>query len=49
MPRGSWRSCSGSEVRDLVKDLVIGLGLALLVVALLLFASFNATFIYRGF
>jgi hypothetical protein len=36
-------------VRALVKDLVIGLGLAALVVALLLFASFNSTFIYRGF
>jgi len=36
-------------MRALLKDLVIGLGLALLVVALLLFASFNSTFIYRGF
>jgi hypothetical protein len=32
-----------------LKDAVIGLGLALVVIALLMFASFNATFIYRGF
>lgn len=37
------------EMEAFVKDLLIGLGLALLVVALLLFASFNWTFIYRGF
>jgi len=30
-------------------DVVISLALALAVVALLLFASFNSTFIYRGF
>lgn len=31
------------------KDLGISLALALLVVALMMFASFNSTFIYRGF
>lgn len=30
-------------------DLAISLALALLAVALLMFASFNSTFIYRGF
>lgn len=30
-------------------DVAIGLALAALVVVLLLFASFNSTFIYRGF
>ena len=32
-----------------LKDLAISLGLALLIVLLLMFASFNSTFIYRGF
>jgi hypothetical protein len=36
-------------MKALLQDLLIGLGLALLVVVLLLFASFNSTFIYRGF
>ena len=36
-------------MRAFLKDLAISLGLALLVVALTLFASFNSTFIYRGF
>jgi hypothetical protein len=36
-------------IRDLLIDLLIGLGLAALVVVLMLFASFNSTFIYRGF
>ena len=36
-------------IRDLLIDILIGLGLAALVVTLLLFASFNSTFIYRGF
>jgi hypothetical protein len=30
-------------------DFAIGLGLAALVVLLMLFSSFNSTFIYRGF
>jgi len=36
-------------MKALVNDLVISLALALVVVALLLFASFESTFIYRGF
>jgi len=36
-------------VKQVLKDLLIGFGLAGLVVLLLLFASFNSTFIYRGF
>ena len=32
-----------------LQDLLIGLALALLVVTLMLFTSFNSTFIYRGF
>ena len=36
-------------MKSLIKDVLISLGIAALVVALLLFASFDATFIYRGF
>jgi hypothetical protein len=36
-------------VRALVVDVLIGLGLAIVVVGLMLFASFDSTFIYRGF
>ena len=36
-------------MKTLAGDLVAGLGLALLVALLTLFASFNATFVYRGF
>jgi len=36
-------------MKKLLADLVIGLGLACLIVILMLFASFNSTFIYRGF
>jgi len=36
-------------MKAFLTDLVISLALALLVVALLMFASFNSTFIYRGF
>ena len=36
-------------IRHLVIDVLIGVGLAALVVVLMLFASFNSTFIYRGF
>jgi hypothetical protein len=36
-------------VRALLKDVLVGLALALLVVVLLLFASFDSSFIYRGF
>jgi hypothetical protein len=35
--------------RRLVVDILIGLGLALAVVALVLWSSYNSTFIYRGF
>lgn len=36
-------------MKSFLTDLGISLALALLVVALMLFASFNSTFIYRGF
>jgi len=36
-------------MKALLKDLGISFALALLVVALLMMASFNSTFIYRGF
>jgi hypothetical protein len=36
-------------VRALLKDVLVGLALAVLVAVLLLFASFDSTFIYRGF
>lgn len=36
-------------MRAFLKDALVGLGLAALVAVLLLFASFNSTFIYRGF
>ena len=36
-------------MKALAVDLLIGLGLAILVVCLMLFASFDSTFIYRGF
>ena len=36
-------------MRDLIKDILIGLALAGAVVALFLLASFDSTFIYRGF
>jgi hypothetical protein len=36
-------------MRALLTDIAIGLGLGLVVVVLMLFASFNSTFIYRGF
>lgn len=36
-------------MREWLKDIVISLALALAVIALMLFASFNSTFIYRGF
>jgi hypothetical protein len=36
-------------VKAFLVDLAISLALALLVVALMMFASFNSTFIYRGF
>ncbi len=36
-------------MRALLSDVLIGVGLALLSVVLLMFASFNSTFIYRGF
>jgi hypothetical protein len=32
-----------------ITDALIGIGLAILVVLLMLFASFDSTFIYRGF
>jgi hypothetical protein len=36
-------------VKPLLVDALIGLGLAVVVVGLMLFASFDSTFIYRGF
>jgi hypothetical protein len=36
-------------MRDVCVDLLVGLALAALVVVLMLFASFDSTFIYRGF
>lgn len=36
-------------MKAFLTDLAISLALALLVVALMLFASFDSTFIYRGF
>jgi hypothetical protein len=36
-------------MKEFVKDALIGLGLACVVVLLMLFASFNSMFIYRGF
>jgi hypothetical protein len=36
-------------MKELLKDALIGLGLAFVVVLLMMFASFNSTFIYRGF
>lgn len=36
-------------MKALLTDLAVSLALALLVAALLLLASFNSTFIYRGF
>lgn len=36
-------------MKALMRDMAVSLALALVIVALLLFASFNSTFIYRGF
>ncbi len=36
-------------MKGLVSDLLVGLALALLVAALLLFVSFDSTFIYQRF
>ena len=36
-------------MKEVVIDVIVALGLAGFVVALMLFASFNSTFIYRGF
>lgn len=36
-------------MKALLKDLLISLAVAALIVALFLFASFDSTFIYRGF
>jgi hypothetical protein len=36
-------------MRDWLVDLAVGLAIAALVVVVLLFASFDSTFIYRGF
>jgi len=36
-------------MRALLVDIGIGLALGFVVVVLMLFASFNSTFIYRGF
>ena len=36
-------------MKAVMRDMAVSLALALVIVALLLFASFNSTFIYRGF
>jgi hypothetical protein len=36
-------------MRDVIVDLLVGAALALAVAVVLLFSSFNSTFIYRGF
>ena len=36
-------------MKALLKDLLLSLAVAALIVALFLFASFDSTFIYRGF
>jgi hypothetical protein len=36
-------------MKPLLKDLLIALALAALIVTLMMFASFDSTFIYRGF
>jgi hypothetical protein len=36
-------------MRDWLVDLAVGLAIAALVVVVLLFASFDSTFIYQGF
>jgi hypothetical protein len=36
-------------MKTLAKDLLISIAIAAVVVALLLFVSFDSTFIYRGF
>jgi hypothetical protein len=36
-------------VKALIVDVLIGLGLAIVVAGLMLFTSFDSTFIYRGF
>ena len=36
-------------MRAWLTDIAIGIGLGVVVVILMLFASFNSTFIYRGF
>ena len=36
-------------MRDLLVDVLIGVGLAAVVVVILLFSAFDSTFIYRGF
>jgi hypothetical protein len=36
-------------MKEWVVDVAIGLALAAAVVVLMLFASFNSTFVYRGF
>jgi hypothetical protein len=36
-------------MKPLLADLLIGFGIAIGVVGLMLFASFDSTFIYRGF
>jgi len=44
------RDVSGSgTLKALIVDVLIGLALAIAVVGLMLFASFDSTFIYRGF
>lgn len=36
-------------IREWTLDLIVGVGIGLLIAALVLLSSFNSTFIYRGF
>jgi hypothetical protein len=36
-------------LKSFIEDLVVALGLAVVVVMLILFTTFDSTFIYRGF
>lgn len=36
-------------MKSWVKDVLVSLAIALLIVAIMLFSSFDSTFIYRGF
>jgi hypothetical protein len=48
-PRACWLACLGVDVKAWLEDLIVSAGIALLIVVLMLFASFDSTFIYQGF